>query len=488
MIVANETELIDCSTGLNILKAALPHVAPKDGGQTGEQQRLVTVEHLAGEVGLTKIKCIYILRAHDMRIPNGNALVEYKRALEILKSTLTQRRAAPATEHSDVPSVDRRPSVWRAVVNEPSKVQRFLPLSMGETTVGRAEGCDIRLDVVSVSRRHALLVVKQDHIWVRDLGSTGGTFVNGDQVRHVLVGPPDHIQIGECELRIERAMCKVCNSPMGPGTTHCWGECLELERRVREAARAVYSETLSFPKDEIRTDRHVHAAVAEAPTSVTSMHTRIVGEMLAQWEVSHAGVAMEVGRALRSMVESSEMAGPNAAFRRFEAAEKAAQALEGILKDRLERTPEGTRERWKEQLHRRGIGPHAFGPGALAAFLLDGRRPSLAVMGSWLRNVGSDDQAALLPDSIVEEVSEVIIGNAHVSALDAFEVHALGELRNAYAHRSDIVRGRQKLSTLVQQFVKVGPTPGELDVPDLCLSEILYFVREVSSKVRGGHR
>ena len=45
--------------------------------------------------------------------------------------------------------------------------------------MGRDEGCGIRLDEPSVSRRHARFLVQDDRVAVEDLNSTNGTLVNG---------------------------------------------------------------------------------------------------------------------------------------------------------------------------------------------------------------------------------------------------------------------------------------------------------------------
>ena len=49
-------------------------------------------------------------------------------------------------------------------------------------TVGRLAGNDVALDEGSVSSRHAELVVQDGGVILRDLDSTNGTFLNGEQV------------------------------------------------------------------------------------------------------------------------------------------------------------------------------------------------------------------------------------------------------------------------------------------------------------------
>ena len=53
------------------------------------------------------------------------------------------------------------------------------PLSEGALTVGRAETCDIVLEDPLVSRQHARLYVNAGDVFVEDLGSANGVYVNG---------------------------------------------------------------------------------------------------------------------------------------------------------------------------------------------------------------------------------------------------------------------------------------------------------------------
>ncbi|HLQ13640.1 MAG TPA: FHA domain-containing protein [Steroidobacteraceae bacterium] len=52
----------------------------------------------------------------------------------------------------------------------------------GGLTVGRSEDCGLRLTEGSPSRQHARLIVEGDQLWVEDLGSTNGSFVNGVRI------------------------------------------------------------------------------------------------------------------------------------------------------------------------------------------------------------------------------------------------------------------------------------------------------------------
>ena len=52
-----------------------------------------------------------------------------------------------------------------------------------ELLVGRAEECGLRILEGHISRRHALLAMRADSAWIKDLDSANGSFVNGERVR-----------------------------------------------------------------------------------------------------------------------------------------------------------------------------------------------------------------------------------------------------------------------------------------------------------------
>jgi hypothetical protein len=71
--------------------------------------------------------------------------------------------------------------------------------------LGRGDGADIRLEDAFASSRHARLVPEGDVIVLEDLGSTNGTYLNGEPLR----GPQplhvgDRIRIGDSEFTFER--------------------------------------------------------------------------------------------------------------------------------------------------------------------------------------------------------------------------------------------------------------------------------------------
>jgi hypothetical protein len=82
----------------------------------------------------------------------------------------------------------------------PDADQRTYELQGPVTLLGRGTDCDLRLVDPGVSRHHAELRVENDQVVLVDLGSTNGTFVNGQPIRRVALSDGTHISLGRTTL------------------------------------------------------------------------------------------------------------------------------------------------------------------------------------------------------------------------------------------------------------------------------------------------
>ena len=92
------------------------------------------------------------------------------------------------------------PTVLRVL--EPAELVATHALAT-EMTMGRAPGCTIVVDDTYVSQLHARVFKGEDGWYVEDIGSTNGTFLNGDQLttsRPVRRG--DRIQLGNAVMEV----------------------------------------------------------------------------------------------------------------------------------------------------------------------------------------------------------------------------------------------------------------------------------------------
>jgi pSer/pThr/pTyr-binding forkhead associated (FHA) protein len=81
----------------------------------------------------------------------------------------------------------------------PNAGSRFA-LDRAVTTVGRHPDSDIFLDDVTVSRRHAEVIVEGDRVVVRDVGSLNGTYLNRERIEEADMHNGDVVQIGKFRL------------------------------------------------------------------------------------------------------------------------------------------------------------------------------------------------------------------------------------------------------------------------------------------------
>jgi pSer/pThr/pTyr-binding forkhead associated (FHA) protein len=91
------------------------------------------------------------------------------------------------------------------VHSEVLSVGQEYELNSSALTVGRGGRNDVSIEGDEfASARHLRVEPRRDGVWVSDLGSTNGTFVNGvriDQPRKLMQG--DVVRVGETELRFE---------------------------------------------------------------------------------------------------------------------------------------------------------------------------------------------------------------------------------------------------------------------------------------------
>ena len=67
-------------------------------------------------------------------------------------------------------------------------------------SIGRTPDASLFLDDVTVSRNHALLVRRRDGLYIDDLGSLNGTYVNRRRIESHQLADGDEIQIGKYKL------------------------------------------------------------------------------------------------------------------------------------------------------------------------------------------------------------------------------------------------------------------------------------------------
>ncbi|WP_338619138.1 ATPase, T2SS/T4P/T4SS family [Pigmentiphaga sp. CHJ604] len=151
--------------------------------------------------------------------------------------------------------------------------------------IGRGDGCEIRLRHWRVARRHARLEERTEGVFVEDLGSLGGTLVNGRRIlQYGPLLPEDEIVVGAVMLRV-RAVAALAGEASSPG-----GAPPSADGAAAPVARSAAGHTQEAAMVEWR--RRLHARLLEA----LDLRRRDVSAM------SDAALRQEADRLLEALV------------------------------------------------------------------------------------------------------------------------------------------------------------------------------------------
>lgn len=75
--------------------------------------------------------------------------------------------------------------------------RRSFSVTRDVTVIGRREDCDLRIPLHDVSRKHSRLIREGDQLRIEDLGSSNGTYLNGQRIeRDAVLQAGDSVQVG----------------------------------------------------------------------------------------------------------------------------------------------------------------------------------------------------------------------------------------------------------------------------------------------------
>jgi pSer/pThr/pTyr-binding forkhead associated (FHA) protein len=121
-----------------------------------------------------------------------------------LRKSRSERRRERAAAKQPRPESKRKQLILRVVQPAAHEGQTF-DLD-DELTIGRSPGCGVPTpDDIYASSLHARLYRQKDQLWVEDLGSTNGTYVNSERISHARrLGKGDVLQAGSTVFEVTR--------------------------------------------------------------------------------------------------------------------------------------------------------------------------------------------------------------------------------------------------------------------------------------------
>jgi pSer/pThr/pTyr-binding forkhead associated (FHA) protein len=132
--------------------------------------------------------------------------------------------------------------------------RRSFSITRDMTVIGRREDCDLRIPLSDVSRKHCRLILNGETIKVEDLGSSNGTYINGERIQQSELGAGDTLAVGPVIFVVQMNgfpadddLQPVTAATSGATTSHGAAADVELE----EEEEVVDLETTTAGKDAV---------------------------------------------------------------------------------------------------------------------------------------------------------------------------------------------------------------------------------------------
>jgi pSer/pThr/pTyr-binding forkhead associated (FHA) protein len=89
----------------------------------------------------------------------------------------------------------------KLVVSLDNVVIKEFQITKERTTLGRRPYNDIVIDNLAVSGEHAVLTAAQSDVFIEDLNSTNGTYINGKAIKKQLLSNNDVVEVGKYRIK-----------------------------------------------------------------------------------------------------------------------------------------------------------------------------------------------------------------------------------------------------------------------------------------------
>src|SRR5438309_612001 len=88
----------------------------------------------------------------------------------------------------------------RLILNLGTPQECQIEIEPGSTSLGRSQENDFSIDHASISTNHCQVTLDNGSVWVRDLGSTNGTFIDSSPIQMARLRSGQTLKLGDVEL------------------------------------------------------------------------------------------------------------------------------------------------------------------------------------------------------------------------------------------------------------------------------------------------
>ena len=93
--------------------------------------------------------------------------------------------------------------MFKLVVLSEGQTGRSYELKVDKTTIGRVDDNTFSIAEPSISSHHCEVFLQGNDVLVKDLGSTNGTFINGQKITEGSLKPGQILRLGQIEVRLD---------------------------------------------------------------------------------------------------------------------------------------------------------------------------------------------------------------------------------------------------------------------------------------------
>lgn len=211
-----------------------------------------------------------------------------------------------------------------------------IPIPGEQFIIGRDPSCQLRPASQMVSKQHCAFVIKDERVFLKDYGSTNGTFVNDDQLppNSVLeIKPGDRVKVGPLDFTVQFVGGKVSDSTPMPDQLKAVGS-------DSNAKLASASGVLKSPVPAATPEKKPGSSSSLKPAATSAGNDDIAAMLLgmeddAPAQVPDGSTIMEMPAVLAGAVAAAQAA--NDAKKKIVTAEDSSNAASDILKKMMRR-------------------------------------------------------------------------------------------------------------------------------------------------------